>query len=140
MLPQQPGRVYLKLIAGPHDAQEGFLLGRLEGALLLEFVLQLRGRHGSIRAVRSPANSLYVIYRQVKSLAGVFLPCVRQHAGGSGCPKLPHPSDYRIVVVTKSSSFRSNMLATGAIRSSLNWPNSEEGLSYSRQVLPRSSS
>src|SRR6266436_6199123 len=73
MLPQQPGGAYLKLIAGPHDAQEGFLLGRLEGPLLFEFVLQLRGLHGSIRAVRSPAYSLYVIYWQVKSLAGVFL-------------------------------------------------------------------
>ena len=35
-------------------------------------------------------------------------------------------------------SFRSNMLATEAIRSSLNCPNSEDGLSYSRQVLPSS--
>ena len=36
----------------------------------------------------------------------------------------------------KFSSFRSNTLATEAIRSSLNCPNSEEGLSYSRHVLP----
>src|SRR5262249_58021183 len=33
--------------AGPEDVQGRFLLGRLEGPLLLEFVLQLRGRHGA---------------------------------------------------------------------------------------------
>src|SRR5947209_2448297 len=62
MLPQQPGGAYLKPITGPYDAQKGFLFGRLEGPLLLEFLLQLRGRHGSIRAVHSPGYSLYVIY------------------------------------------------------------------------------
>ena len=81
MLPQQPGGTYLKLIAGPHDAQEGFFFRRLEGPLLFEFVLQLRGRHGSIRPVRSPANSLHVIYRQVKSSSCVSLKWLGQ----------PHP-------------------------------------------------
>jgi len=54
--------------------------------------------------------------------------------------KHAEPSGYRIAVVTKSSSFLSSMAAVGLMRSFWNWPNSEEGLSYSRQVLPRSSS
>src|SRR6516225_3090901 len=36
---QQPGEAYLKLIAGSHDVQGGFLFRRLEGSFLLEFVL-----------------------------------------------------------------------------------------------------
>ena len=52
------------------------------------------------------------------------------------CPNPPYPTASAI----KSSSFRSSKLATVVIRSSLNWPNNDEGLSYSRHVLPRSSS
>jgi hypothetical protein len=72
MSPQQPGKANLNLVAGTQDAQGRFLFRRLEGPLLLEFVLQLRGRHGSVRAVRSPANSLYVIYLHVKSFARIL--------------------------------------------------------------------
>ena len=50
MFSQQPGEANLKLVAGSHDVQGGFLFRRLEGPFLLEFVLQLRGRHRSLRS------------------------------------------------------------------------------------------
>src|SRR5207302_10521735 len=45
MFPQQPGAANLKLVARANDAQGRLLFRRLEGPSLLEFVLQLRGRH-----------------------------------------------------------------------------------------------
>jgi len=54
-------------------------------------------------------------------------------------PEYPNPP-YPTASAIKSSSFRSSKLATVVIRSPLNWPNNDEGLSYSRHVLPRSSS
>src|SRR5438128_7933925 len=75
MLPQQPCGAYLKPVAGPDDAQEGFLVGRLEGPFLLEFVLQLRGGHGSaVQFVHLPIVYMSSIGKSSLSLA-VFRAC-----------------------------------------------------------------
>src|SRR5580704_2860601 len=58
---QQPGEAYLKLIAGSHDVQGGLLFRRLEGSFLLEFVLQLRGRHRLLRSCSLTCQ--YFIYK-----------------------------------------------------------------------------
>src|SRR5579862_3069970 len=69
---QQPGEAYLKLIAGSHDVQGGFLLERLEGSFLLELMLQLWGRHRSLRSGPPPEINLYIIYRYVKPFSCVL--------------------------------------------------------------------
>ena len=50
ILSEQPGEAYLKLIAGSHDVQGGFLLRRLEGPFVVLFVRQFLGFHGPIRS------------------------------------------------------------------------------------------
>ena len=52
----------------------------------------------------------------------------------------PESTSFPIALATRASSFRSSMVATAVISAFPNWPKSEDGLSYSRQVFPSSSS
>src|SRR5262249_49074155 len=78
-------------------------------------------------------HSLFRVCHDRASLLPFILPR-RETQGRGGRPRPLYPPP----AATTASSFRSNMPATEAIRSSLNWPNSEEGLSYSTQVFPSS--
>jgi hypothetical protein len=69
VIPQQPSEPNLKQVAGAQDTQGRFLFRRLERPFLFEFVLQFRAHYGKSRLFRSPANSLHVIYRPVKTTA-----------------------------------------------------------------------
>ncbi|MGE3999762.1 MAG: hypothetical protein AB7I48_06075, partial [Planctomycetaceae bacterium] len=58
--------------------QHGFLLGRIERSLLLQFVLQSAFRHGFL-----PALSLHAIYRHVNLFYGVFFQVRQERPCGS---------------------------------------------------------